>query len=268
MARVSLVQPRPSPKMDVIFDALEKGWPNSARNITTAEFYILWGLIGNNEAIMNANRANSQRFAFVDMPYFNRWLPGQDLNNSWWRFCIGGVHDRSKLNVTIDRFETFNRRVSPWRSHGEHILICPSSETMTRYMHNMSVESWCDIVFQEIRKQTNRPIKIRHKPRKNGTSGPAAADISIEDDLKNCHALVTSGSLAAVDALMLGVPVFTTSIKHCPTAWCSNTDFSKMEEPVLFDRELLLANLAWKQYTIDEMKSGFCYESVHRLHYH
>ena len=250
--------------MDVIFDALEKGWKGAERNLNQANFFIVWGLIGNNEEIL---RKYHLRTFFVDMPYFNRWLPGEDLKKSNWRFCLGDVHNKSSLDVSFDRFESFGVKVSPWQMGGDHILVCPSSNTMTKRMHNMSAESWTEMVVEELKKKTNRPIKVRLKPRKNGTSGPSVADVSIEKDLEGCHALVTSGSLTAIDALLNGVPVFTTAPKTCPAAWCSNTDFDRINKPVLFDREQLLANLAWKQFSIQEMENGFCYENVMRLQY-
>jgi hypothetical protein len=259
--RSSLIQPRESPKMDVIFNALEDGWPNAKRNRHHADLFFVWGLIGN-----NAEFLRKMNTMFVDMPYFNRWLPGQDLNDSNWRMCHGNVHNNTKLDVTIDRFESFGVKVKPWQTDTEHILVCPSSETMTQYMHNMSAGEWAASVKKMLTAYTNRPIRIRQKPRKNGTSGPAAADVSIEDDLIGCHAVVTSGSLTAIDALVAGVPVFTTTQKHCPAAWCANTDMSKMNHPTLFDREELFANLAHKQYSIEEMRNGFCYENLRRLH--
>ena len=43
--RSSLIQPRESPKMDVIFNALEDGWPNTKRNRQHADLFFVWGLI-------------------------------------------------------------------------------------------------------------------------------------------------------------------------------------------------------------------------------
>jgi len=259
MAITSLIQERPSPKMDVIFDALIQGWPGAKRNVKPRDMVILWGLIGDNQRILL-----SEKSIFVDMPYFHRWLPGQDLEKSNWRFIAGGVHNGDKLNVTIDRFESFNIKVKPWQMNGEHILVCPSSNSMTLHLHGMTAQDWVDIIVKRLKEQTNRPIRVRHKPRKNGTSGPSVADTPIEKDLEGCYALVTSGSLTAVDALINGVPVFSSSPNFCPAAWCTN--LSDIENIKYFDRESLFANLAWKQFSIDEMKNGFCHEHFTRFY--
>lgn len=260
MGKTSLIQPRASEKMDAIFNALEDGWPDAKRNRHIADLYFFWGLIGKNSDMMKAGKP----FMFVDMPYNGRWLPGSDYDSSYWRVCKNGLHNNDKLNVDQSRFDSWGVKLEPMRE-GEHILICPSSETMTHYLTGLSSEEWMVEMFRELRKYTNRPIKARIKPRKNGTSGPAAGGIPIENDLKNCHAVVTLASLTAIDALKAGVQVFSKS-SVCPAAWCANTDFSEINKLSNSDNRIeLFSNLAWKQYSIQEMRSGFCYEHTTRL---
>ena len=258
--KLSLIQSRPSPKMDRIFAALEEGWPNAQINSYEYDRFVLWGLIDNNIMYM------MHKFIFCDMPYNGRYDPNnEDWDNTYWRWCYEGLHDNRKLDVPIDRFEQWGRKVKPWKTDGEYILICPSSETMTRVMHSMSVDSWVEMVRKDVTSHTNIPIKVRLKPRKNGTSGPSVADVSIEKDLEGAAALVTSGSITAIDALLEGVPVFTTKFESCPAAWCSNIDFAQLNNPIRFDREQLFANLAYKQYSIEEMRNGTCFENSMRF---
>ena len=253
--KLSLIQPKDSPKMSRIYAALEEGWPNAKINSYEYDRFVLWGLIGNNLMYM------INPYIFCDMPYNGRYDPNnEDWDNTYWRWCYDGLHDNRKLDVPIDRFEQWGRKVKPWKNDGDYILICPSSETMTKTMHGMSVASWVEMVQKEVLTYTNLPTKVRLKPRKNGTSGPSVAENPIEDDLAGAKAMITAGSLTAVDALLEGVPVFTTKPEVCPAAWCSNTDFSRLNTPALFDRESLFANLAYKQYSIEEMRNGTCYE--------
>ena len=251
--------PRPSPKMEKIYAALEKGWPGATTNSHDFDRYVLWGLIGNNMLYMQGD------FIFCDMPYNGRYDPNNvDWDNTYWRWCYQSLHDNRKLDVPADRFENWNRKIEPWKNDGEHILLCPSSETMTFYMHGGNVDEWVKKTSAEIKKYTKRPIKVRLKPRKRGTSGPSVADTSLESDLDNCHAVVVSGSLCAVDALAYGVPVFGTS-QYAPSAWCTNWNLSDIENPYKYDREHLFYNLAYKQYSIKEMREGICYENSMRF---
>ena len=257
--RLSLVMPRPSPKMERIYAALEQGWPDATINSHEFDRYVLWGLIGNNILYMNGD------FIFTDMPYNGRYDPkNEDWDNTYWRWCYQSLHDNRKLDVPSDRFEQWKINIQPWKNEGEYILLCPSSETMTFYMHGCNVNEWIEKTSKQIREQTNKPIKVRLKPRKAGTSGPSVADTPFNSDLNKAHAVVVSGSICAVDALAAGVPVFSTS-DYAPSAWCTNRDFSKLENPYKYDREHLFYNLAYKQYSIKEMREGLCYENSMRF---
>ena len=260
MVTTSLIQPRSSEKMDAIFNALEDGWPEAKRNRRSSSQYIIWGVIGNNAEIIRSGMP----YWFIDAPYHGRWKPGTvDWDPTYWRICKQGLHNNQRLDVTSERFSTGGIDLKEMRS-GDHILICPSSQTMTMLTHGCSVEEWVARVKKTLAFYTNRPIKVRHKPRKNGTSGPAIADVSIEEELKDCHAVVTSVSLTAIDALKNGVQVFSTS-PHNPAGWCANTGFEEINKLTTFDRESLFANLAWKQYSVEEMRNGFAYENLSRL---
>ena len=256
--KFGLIQPRPSPKMTKIFDAMEIGFPNAHRNVQ-ADHYFLWGLIGNNYQMM---KTFPKQFSFIDMPYHGR-LKDEDYENSYWRIAYQSFHDQRKLNVPSDRFEQWGLELKPYRDEGDFILICPSSETMTKTICGVNQDRWIQMMYDRIKQNTNIPIRVRLKPRKNGTSGPDAETISMKEELKGCHALVTSASLTAIEALSEGVPVFTDS-SQCPSAWCGEMDFRKINNPDLFDREELFANLAYKQYSIKELRDGTAYENLVR----
>ena len=256
-----LIQPKPSPKMDAIFDAIIEGFPRAYRN-AQADHYVLWGLIGNNYQMMNTF---PNQFTFCDMPYHGR-LKNEDYENSYWRWAFKSFHDSRKLKVPDDRFKQWNLELKPYRDEGEFILICPSSETMCRTISGVNQDRWIQTQYDKIKQNTKLPIRVRLKPRKNGTSGPAAETVSMKEELKGCHALVTNASLTAIEALVEGIPVFTDS-SQCPAAWCSHKDFKKINNPELFEREELFHNLAYKQYSIKEFRNGEAYENISKYIY-
>jgi hypothetical protein len=259
--RLSLIRQRPSPKADRIFAALEEGYPNAKINGYEYDRFVLWGLVGNNMMYMMAP------YIFVDMPYHGRLNTlDPDYENSYWRWCYDGVHNSTKMNVPSDRFEEWNVKLQPYKT-GDQILICPSSETMTKAFTGMSVDQWVEKQKMEIQKHTNKPIKVRLKPRKKGTSGPSVAEIPVEEDLKNSHALVTLASLTAIDALKMGVPVYSSHPNLCPSAWVTQSDYSTINKPEQLPREELFFNLAYKQFSIKEMRDGTLYENIMRLSY-
>ena len=255
----SLIQHRESEKLSKLFPAIVEGFPNAGININ-AEHQVLWGLIGD-----NYQRMVPHHFSFCDMPYNGR-LVGNSFENSFWRWCYNGFHDNRKLNVPSDRFETWNVELKPYQS-GEFILICPSSETMTRAMCGMTQDRWIQSVYDKLKPLTKLPIRVRLKPRKNGKSGPQVETVSMKEELQGCHALVTTASLTSIEALQEGVPVFTDTPQHCPAAWVAETDFTKINNPTHNDREELFFNLAYKQYSIAEFRNGTAYEHIDRYIY-
>ncbi|MCG7944953.1 MAG: hypothetical protein N0C84_01255 [Candidatus Thiodiazotropha taylori] len=253
----SLIQHKPSPKLAHLYPAIMEGFPNAAINSSEGH-QVLWGLIGDNSI-----RTRGSNWSFVDMPYHGR-LVGEDYDNSYWRWCYESLHDNRKLDVASDRFEQWNVELKPYQPEGDFILLCPSSETMTRYMFGVTQNRWIQMMYDEIKKYTNKPIRVRLKPRKNGISGPQVETVSMKEDLQGCHALVTSASLTSVEALIEGVPVFSPSPNYCPTAWATNIDFSYLEKPFKYSREELFYNLAYKQYSIKEYASGTAYKHIEK----
>lgn len=261
MAKITsfgLIQPRPSPKMDAIFDAIIEGFPYAYRN-AQAKQYVLWGLIGNNYQMM---KTFPNQFNFCDMPYHGR-LKNEDYENSYWRWAKNSFHYQEPMNSPSDRFDKWNVTLEPWQEEGDFILICPSSETMTQAINGVNQDRWIQTQYDKIKQNTNKNIRVRLKPRKNGISGPDVEETSMRHELRGCHAIVTNASLTAIEALELGVPVFTDT-SQCPAAWLSNRDFRKINNPEKKDREPLFYDLAYRQFSIREFRDGTAYEIINK----
>lgn len=211
---------------------------------------VFWGLGGYNFNLLKTAQTNNDRFYFTDMPYFNRWL-GDNRTSCSWRIIPNALHANWIKDYPDDRFKKLKITVKDWRQKGEHILVCPSSNTINRFYNQ---QNWLQETIAELKKYTDRPIRIREKPRANGTSGPRAAKISFEDDIKNAWACVTSVSIAGVEAACLGIPVFCSQESACKPI--GNFDFTLIESPNLLDRKQWLNNLAYYQYTENELKQG------------
>ena len=207
---------------------------------------VMWG---------NISTVNSypKPFIFTDMPYFNRWM-GDNRDTCHWRVIPNHVHALGIYGgFPDDRFKKLNVTVRDWRTTGDHILVCPSSPAMERYYGDIN---WLEGTLQLLKQYTDRPIRVRHKPRANGTSGPRAAAIPFEEDCKNAWAVVTLASMAAVEAVCLGIPVFTA--EHAPGSIFGNR-IENIENPDLCDhalRNIWLNTLAYYQYTEAEIAAG------------
>ena len=159
---------------------------------------------------------------------------------------------------------TGQKFVKDWRSSTKkwHILICPPIVGYER-IHWFSSTRWTRSLVKQIRKLTDRKIRVRYKPGENLYTGR-----SIADDLKNCHALITHDSNIAVEAIMAGIPVFITGTS--PAQVFGNVDVSTIAEPRLEgDRWEWLSILANNQWTLKEIKDGMANEvlSKHKVRY-
>lgn len=211
---------------------------------------VFWGLANNNFALIKQHISLNIPFYFTDMPYWNRWI-GDNRDTCSWRIIPNALHCNWLKDYPADRFKKLNVSIKDWRTNGNHILVCPSSNTMNGFY---DISNWLNFTLQELKKYTDRPIKIRHKPRANGTSGPRVAAVPFEDDLKNAWAVVTLSSIAGVEAACLGVPVFCSNFGPC--AQLENTNLDNIESPKLVDRTKWLNTLAYYQYTEYELKNG------------
>lgn len=240
--------------------SLLKGWKGSTpiydRSTADSSPGHFWGFIQNNEQKIAELEQAGVDWWFWDMPYWGRWQEHMD-KGYYWRASRNSIHYKHTMDYPSDRFEQWN--VTPREyGTGSKILICPSSETMTRYTTGMDVKMWVQMITMGLQKYTDRYIEVRYKPRNAKTSGPAAALIPFEEQAQNTHCVVTCISLAAIDAQMLGIP----TICH-PSSFAadiSSTRLDEIENPQRVDRQQWFSNLAYSQFTHDEIENGLAQE--------
>jgi len=241
-----------------VFNGVKQTWPseviikNNTENSADAPA-MFWGLVNNNINLVHQLENQKSEYWYTDTPYFGRF-DNDNLkeDNHYWRICKNQIHARYWRDCPSDRFDKFNLKIKTRdKNQGEHILICPSSTGIHTYLKKTN---WLNDTVNEIKKYTDRPIKIREKPRKFGTSGPAVADVPLEQDLQNAWACVTSCSISAVEATLQGVPVFSDPKSF---AWSiSSARLSEIEDPLYVDPTMWLYSLAYQQFTPREYADG------------
>lgn len=180
---------------------------------------------------------------FGDHAYFGR--------SKFYRITVNAYQHDGTGEATPARFVAFSRPVAPWRKSGRHVLICPNSETYFR-LFGMDVHAWLAQVCARIESVSDRPVRVRWK--REATP--------IQHDLRDCWAVVTFSSAAALDALIAGVPVFVLA----PFAAASRmglADVSQIESPMYPDgREPFLWNLADQQWSLPEIQGGKAWRAL------
>jgi hypothetical protein len=233
-------------------DSLSQGWPTGSH---------FWGFIQDNYHLIRNHENNKTDWWFWDMPYWGRYL---SVDNHYWRTSKNCVHETQITQRPSDRFKKWGINIEPWKHTGEEILVCPSSNTMTDWYTQQTEDTWTETTVNTIKKHTDRPVRVRRKPRTGKTSGPAAeAELGVPsfiNDIQDAHAVVTSVSLCAVEAIANGVPVFCHPLSFASPV--AETDISKINEPIYPDRESWFNHLAYQQYTEAEIASGLAYSII------
>ncbi len=192
-------------------------------------------------------QSDGRDWYYIDNAYFARMRFWRVTRKSFQHSGIGGA-DRARLRALGLGFR-------PWSRGGRHILVCPQSDAFMRLVAGTRVEAWIADVQAQLRRTTDREIRVRGKRDKR----------SLAADLAHCHALVTHMSNAAVEAVCAGVPVFTTG--DCAASIMGLGDLGRIETPAYPDgREDWAAVLAANQWTRAEMCSGTCWRTLKSHH--
>jgi hypothetical protein len=190
-------------------------------------------------------------FLHLDHAYFKR---GYENGNV--RVNFGHFHQTQLLDVPDDRSRLAKKRLEPWRVGRDVVIVAPS-ERICRVLYSLrgspaNAKDWCRWAERTIKQYTSRPVVIKDK------GG------SFLDAIRNAHAVVSLSSVAEVEAVVHGVPVFVT--KDSPAAPVGELDWSKIETPAYPDREMWLRTLSYSQFHLSELTDGTTRTIVERLY--
>lgn len=187
---------------------------------------------------------DNRPFVYWDRGYARRvfatWLPrGED--GGYYRWHINAFQMQSIAKVPDDRWKALNTAVGPWQKGGKHILIAAPT---FNYAAFHGIEKWTDQTVDALARVTNRPLMVRGKESKR----------PLAEDLKGAHAIVSHGSNAAVEAVIMGYPAFVSS--DSAAALLGNIDLAKIETPQYPERHPWLNALAYSQWNERELVDG------------
>ena len=205
---------------------------NNIPDIKDWETSIVWGILRGSDQIIKQSANKGLDWYHIDHAYVER---GHDKNN--YRLTNRFINSTQMREADDKRNKKFEYELKKWTKGGGHILVCPPSDAIKKFM---GVHNWMEDVLKQLRLYTDREIRIRDK--KNALlSGRTLAE-----DLSNCHAVVTHLSNIAVDAVLMGIPVF---VNNLSAAWhVSSGELENIENPNYPDRELWINNLLYQQY--------------------
>ena len=209
---------------------------------------------GSRKAIQNCQKTGRTFYA-VDTGYFGntktKWIHRISKNNLQ---HIGPIIERDN-----DRAKLFGYKFKKF-TRGRKILICPPSLKVMEMFNQPSPEEWVNQTVEKIKQYTDRPIEIRLKPNRTERVTNKTIQQALSEDV---HCLVTYNSIASIEALMEGKPAIVLG-PNAAEAVCE-TQLEKIEKPKIPTKDEMNAfmnHIAYCQFTIPEMESGFAWRTV------
>lgn len=216
-----------------------------------------------NQETFSAYRERGLHFIYIDLGFWLRKPIAASLDGyhkvSLDDWCPTG---KMRRGCPSDRFEFLGVDVRP-SVPGDHILIAGMSEKASVH-HGLLPNEWEQGAVSALQAATSRRLVYRPKPSWRGAIQLVGADFSvsksIEEDLVGCHALVTHHSNAAVDAVVAGVPVYCEKSVGSILSMRSIADVERPYRPADAERMQFLYDVAYVQYTPNEMRSGLVWD--------
>lgn len=185
-------------------------------------------------------------------------------------YCNENPGEENWNNIRRD----YNMDLKSWRKNGNHILIT-LQRPMGWSMRGYNLMQWLEETFIKIRQYSDRPIIIRWHPG-DWKSFPNYAKIlkqykaivspqekHITEDLIDCWALVCHNSTPSAVAPIEGIPAFITDDpSYSQGGDVANTDFSKLENPELKNRDQWIRKLAQCHWSFEDLRSGRCWNHM------
>jgi len=170
---------------------------------------------------------------------------------------LNGHGEFPRIDGSSDRFAT-HFGLTPWQTNGDYVLVMgqvPGDESL----QGRDLLSWYADAAKTAEKVYQKPVLFRPHPEairkgyKQKLTGFENCFLPLRDSLQFAHAVVTFNSNSAVDAVVQGVPCIV--FDKGTMAW--DVAGKKIGERITPSRERWAAALAWKQWSMDEIASGF-----------
>jgi len=182
------------------------------------------------------DRGYARRVFATDLP------TGSD--GGYYRWHINSFQMDFVRDCPDDRWLSLKTDLWPWAREGKHIVVADPSPTYKKF-HN--IEGWLERTSAELKSLTDRPLVFRDKEMQRFGR-------KLHEDLAGAHALVTHGSNAAVESVIMGCPVFVDPVSAASLV--GQVDLSRIDDPVYPDREPWVSSLAYHQFNEKELVDG------------
>lgn len=225
---------------------------------------VLWGFVTSCQDIFLGYLKAGKKVVYLDMAYWQR--------HTHYKVTVNDRHPNPvQLRTQVlpqSRLKELGITVNPyWLINPNGFILVAGMGPKSAWAEKEEpVESWERRVVEYIRSQTDRRIVYRPKPSQNygkpipGTEMRAG---NLFNDLLDSYAVVSHHGNVAVEALVAGVPAFV--IKGAAVAIGNQLHLHDINSPYYPSRQEVLqwaSNLAYYQWSLEEMRTGMCWRHL------
>jgi hypothetical protein len=209
-----------------------------------SDILVVWNRHGAKNALAQHFERGGATVLVAENGYFGKnWL-----GRKWFALARGHHAGAGQWNDGgPQRWDAWSVELAPWRDGGREILILEQRGIGAPGV--ASPEGWADAA------QARYGGRIRRHP---GVSAPAAP---LDEDLRDAQCVLTWHSAGALQALLLGVPVFY-DFPHWIGAGAARPLAQFGDGPAHGDRLAMFRRLAWAMWTADEVRSGQAFQHL------
>ena len=255
-----------------VFSAFEKSLLAAGHKVSHqdmgADVAVIWsvlwhGRMAGNKSVWDTYRKTGRPVVVLEVGGIRR--------NHTWKVNVNGINRAALYQPQgngPERARQLGLSLKPWRTKGEHILLCGQHERSLQWEGMPRMSKWFLQTYEDIRAFTDRPIIFRPHPRsplehiERGLVNvyrqtPVRLAGTYDDfDLtfKRAWASVSWSGNTGVHSVMEGVPAITGP--HSLAHTVSETCLSQIEDPAQPNRTQWLNDLAWTEFTLDEIAEG------------
>lgn len=191
----------------------------------------------------------------------------------WTSVATNGLNGNGTFwNVKDDpsRFEEhFGHMYKRWNPEGSYILILGQTPGDAS-LRGSDLMPWYHIMARTAQDRYKKPVHFRQHPNltakgiKQKVQGCKESTGTLEEALEGACLVITYNSNSGVDALLAGKPTYVHDKGGMAYDIANNKiDNVSFKEPE--GRYQFFAQLAWKQYSIEEIKSGLALQGIELL---
>lgn len=250
-----------------------KNW-KVAYHDESADVAVIWSVLFDGR--MRLNQPIWERFKKTKRPVIVLEVGALDRGRLW-KVGLNGINGSADFGLTNNddrRRKKLNINFYPWKTQ-ENIIICGQHPRSQQWEGMPPMEIWLKNTIQEIRQYTERKIIIRphpraaHVPRENFKNVEIKSprhlastydSFDFDQALHNAWCVVNWNSNPATIAALKGTPVFVGPSSLASTV--GNLTLKDIEKPSMPDREQWVNDLAYTEWTVEEIDAGEPLERV------